>query len=135
MPPYPTALRYWILSLLILHLAACSSLQSVAVSDVRVGPESSPVRIGDRVEVLTRDNEKLNFAVTDITADGLAGRFGFVRFDDIRRLRVRRPGGNGNTTTWILGIASVAALVALLVAADSVTVCSGGPCPPREPSE
>jgi hypothetical protein len=126
-------MRHWLLSLLIVHLAACSSLQTVAVRDVQAGGESGPVQVGDRVEVVTHGDEKLSFAVTDITPDGLAGQFGFMRFDDIRRLRVRRPGqGGGEHAGWILGALAVAALVALVASADSVSVCSGTPCPPEE---
>lgn len=123
-------MRQILLSLLIVHVAACSSLQPVAVRDVRPDSESSPVRIGDRVEVTTRDNETLEFAVTDITPDGISGRFGFVRFDDMRSLSVRRAGEpNDDTVTWILGILGAAALIALVASADSVTACSGTPCP------
>lgn len=108
-------------------------MQTVAVRDVQPGSESSPVQTGDRVEVETRDHEKLDFTVTDITDDGLAGQFGFVRFDDIHTLRVRRPGQtDGSATKWLLGILGAAAAIALIVSADSVTACSGTPCPPPQ---
>lgn len=126
-------MRRLFLALLVVHLAACSSLQTVAIRDVRPNTENSPVQVGDRVEVETRENEKLDFVVTDITDDGLAGQFGFVRFDDIRRLSVHRPGeADDDTITWILGAVGVAALIALVVSADSVTACSGTPCPPGD---
>lgn len=123
-------MRQFLLALTIVHLAACSSLQTVAVRDVRPDSESSPVQIGDHVEIVTRDRETLDFAVTDITEDGLSGRFGFVRYDDIHRLRVHSQGGDdGEALHWILGIAGAAALIALVASADSVTACSGTPCP------
>jgi len=125
-----TILRQFALALLIVHLAACSSMQTVPVRDVQAGGENSPVFPGDRVEVVTYSNEKFEFAVTDITDEGISGQFGLIRFEDIRRLSVRRPGdNNGEATTWILGALAVAALIALVAASDSVAVCSGTPCP------
>jgi len=123
-------MRQLTLVLLILHLAACSSMQTVAIRDVQAGGDQSPIFPGDRVEVITRDNEKLEFPVTDITDEGVSGQFGFIPYDDIRQLSVRRPGdGNGEATKWILGALAAAAVVALVASSDSVTVCSGSPCP------
>lgn len=123
-------MRQLALALLIVHLAACSSMQAVPISDVQAGGDDSPIFPGDRVEVITRDNEKLEFPVTDITDDGISGQFGFIRYDDIRTLSVRRPGDDdGEATKWILGALAAAAVVALVAASDSVTVCSGTPCP------
>ena len=34
----------------------------------------------------------MEFAVTDITTEGIGGKFGFIPFENIRRLRVQRPG-------------------------------------------
>ena len=126
-------MRQFILSLLLIHLAACSGMQTIPVQQVENPGESSPLQIGDRVEVLTHSNEKLDFAVTDITAEGLAGKFGFIPYGDIQRLRVRRPGqAKGNNMAWLWGVLGVAAMVALISSADSVTVCSGSPCPQPE---
>jgi hypothetical protein len=123
-------MRQLALALLIVHLAACSSMQTVAIRDVQAGGENSPIFPGDRVEVITRDNEKLEFPVTDITGEGISGQFGFIRYDDIRTLSVRKPGTDGDEATkWILGALAAAAVVALVAASDSVTVCSGSPCP------
>ena len=128
-------MRQIVLSLLLLHLAACSSMQTIPVQDLRGRGENSSLRIGDRVEVVTTHNEKLDFAVTDISGEGLAGKFGFIPYHDIRRLRVRRPGtGDGEASGWLWGVLGIAALVALVVSADSVTICSGTPCPPPNPS-
>jgi len=126
-------MREVILSFLLLHLAACSSMQTVPVQHLQGSQENSPMQPGDRVEVVTHDNEKLDFAVTDITAEGLAGKFGFIAYDDIRRLRVHRPGRQrGEGMAWLWGVLGVAALVGLIAASDSVTVCSGSPCPQPE---
>jgi len=122
-------IRQLALALLILHLAACSSMQTVAIRDVQAGGDNSPIFPGDRVEVVTHRNENLEFAVTDITEDGISGQFGFIRFDDIRRLSVRRP-GNEEATKWILGALAAATVSSPVASSDStVKVCSGTPCP------
>jgi hypothetical protein len=129
-------MRQIILSLLLVHLAACSSMQTVPVQDLQRQGESGSLQIGDRVELLTDNKEKLDFAVTDITADGLGGKFGFIPYTDIRRLRIHRPAHySAENATWLWGVLGVAALIALLSTADSVTVCSGAPCPPPNPSQ
>ena len=105
-------------------------MQTVPIRDVQAGGENSPIFPGDRVEVVTYDNEKLDFPVTDITDEGLSGKFGFIPYGDIRKLSVHRPGeSNDEATKWILGALAAAAVVALVAASDSVTVCSGSPCP------
>jgi len=124
-------MRNIVLSMLLVHLTACSGMQSIPVGDLRKQGEGTLLQIGDRVELTTKNNEKLDFAVTDITPDGLAGKFGFVSYDDIRRIRVHRPGTHeGQNLAWLWGVLGVAALIGLVSAADSVTVCSNTPCPP-----
>jgi hypothetical protein len=126
-------MREVILSLLLLHLAACSSMQTVRVQDLQSNRENGSLQVGDRVELVTHDNEKLDFAVTDITAEGLAGKFGFIPYEDVRRLRVHRPGlQQGESMAWLWGLLGVAALIGLIAASDSVTICSGSPCPRPE---
>lgn len=126
-------IRHLLLSLLVLHLTACSSMQSVSVQDVQRQGESSPVQIGDKVEVITRDSEKMTFLVTDITDDGIGGKFGFIPYENIRRLMVNVPASTGSQSyTWLWGILGVAALFALAASSDSVSVCSLPPCPGPE---
>ncbi len=127
-------MRQILLSFLLMHLAACSSMQTVPVRDLQNQGETGSLQIGDRIELTTHNNEKLDFAVTDITPDGLAGKFGFIPYDDIRRVRVHRLGqSDGQNMAWLWGILGVAALIGLLSAADSVTACSGTPCPQPNP--
>jgi hypothetical protein len=105
-------------------------MQTIPVRDLQDQGENASLQIGDRVELVTYSNEKLDFAVTDITGEGLAGKFGFIPYDDIRRLRIHRPGyRQGQNPTWLWGVLGLAALIGLAAAADSVTVCSGSPCP------
>ena len=125
-------MKQLILALLLLNLTACSSMQAVSIQDLENPDIPSEIQHGDRVEVITNDSEKLEFAVTDITTEGIGGRFGFIPFENIRRLRVQgsAQAADGGAT-WIWGVLGAAALVALIVSADSVYICSGTPCPPE----
>jgi hypothetical protein len=122
-----------LLALLVLNLAACSSMQPVRVSDLKGNPAPAEVREGDRVEVTTRDGEKFEFNVTELNATGLGGRFGFIPYERMRSLSVRQPGSDfGDNGYWIGILLGVALFVALIANADSVSVCSPGPCPQPE---
>jgi protein involved in temperature-dependent protein secretion len=123
-------MRHFLLSLLIAHLAACSSLQSISVQDVQSQGEDSGLYIGDRVEIITNDSERLDFAVTDITNEGIGGKFGLIPYANIRSLKVKRPGSlDDSSETWVWAVLGAVALGAIIASADSVTVCSGDPCP------
>jgi hypothetical protein len=123
-------MRHFLLCLLIVHLAACSSMQSISVQDVQTQREDSGLYLGDRVEIITNDSEKLDFAVTDITADGIGGKFGVIPYANIRSLKVKSPGSvDESSTTWVWAVLGAIALGALVASADSVTACSPGPCP------
>ena len=123
-------MKQFILALLLLNLTACSSMQTVSIQSLENPSIPSEIQHGDRVEVITNDSEKMEFAVTDITTDGIGGKFGFIPFENIRRLRVQRQtGGSGESATWIWGVIGAAALIALIASADSVSICSGSACP------
>jgi hypothetical protein len=124
-------MRPALLALLIPLLAACSSMQPVRISDIESGRAADEIQIGDRVEVISRDGEKFEFAVTEINEIGLGGKFGFIPFQNMRRLSVRRPGTDGSDLTWLWGILGAAVIIAVIASADSVSVCSPGPCPPQ----
>ena len=118
------------LALLIPLLAACSSMQPVSVHDLADAEAPAEIVIGDRVEVITKDSEKFEFTVKEINAIGLGGKFGFIPYEKMRQLSVRRPGSESDADLeWLWGLLGVAALVALIVSADSVSACSPGPCP------
>jgi len=130
MRKFPLAL----LALLVLNLAACSSMQPVRVSDLKGNPAPAEVREGDRVEVTTRDGEKFEFSVTELNAIGLGGQFGFIPYERMRSLSVRQPGSDlGDAGYWLGVLLGAALFVALIANADSVSVCSPGPCPTPEP--
>jgi hypothetical protein len=130
MDPVRLITRY-LLSLLLLNLAACSGMQAVSIES---GMQYSPPRgvdYGSLVEVKTLDKRTVEFRVTEITDEGLGGKPGFFAYEDMRSLRVERPANkSGDTTAWVLGALGVAALIALIANADSVAICSPSPCPP-----
>jgi hypothetical protein len=118
------------LALLLFNLTACSSMQTVSIQNLENPEIPSEIQPGDRVEVITRDSEKMEFAVTEITPEGLAGKFGFIPYENIRRLRVKRNGQySSESFRWVWGVIGAVALVALISSADSVSVCSGSGCP------
>ena len=118
------------LSFLIVLLAGCSSMQPVRVSDLRGNEAPAEIREGDRVEITTKVGEKFEFSVSEINALGLGGEFGFIPYENMRQLRVRRPGGAPDDgLEWLWAVLGAAIVVALIANADSVTACSPGPCP------
>jgi hypothetical protein len=122
-------LRRYILALLVFHLAACSSMQTVNFGQSGHYDPPPELEIGKRVEVTTFDREKLEFTVTDVTVEGIGGKFGFIPYENIMRLRVQVPGsGDSNWSGWVLGVITAIGLAWLIASADSVSVCSGTPC-------
>ena len=119
------------LALLVLNLNACSSMQSVSVRDMQSGAPPADIRNGDRVEVTTRDREKFEFTVTEINAAGLGGKFGFIPYQNMQQLKVRRPGSSPDDFEWLWAVLGLALVIGLIASADSVSVCSPGPCPPQ----
>ena len=123
-------LKRYLLSLLLLNLATCSSMQTVNVENAMQNATARGIDYGSLVEVKTLDKRTVKFRVTDITAEGLGGKQGFYRYEDMKSLRVENPAAknNDNTLTYILGALGVIALVALVASADSVAICSPSPC-------
>ena len=119
-----------LVALLVILLAGCSSMQPVRVSDVRGNDAPAEIREGDRVEVVTRAGEKFEFSVTEINALGLGGEFGFIPYENMRQLSVRRPGSDSDAgLEWLWAVLGAAIVIAVIASADSVSVCSPGPCP------
>lgn len=104
-------------------------MQPVVIDDLRAPQRDPSLGIGDRVEVITHDSEKLEFAITEIDTRGLGGKFGFISYDNMRRLSVQQAGAKADDFEWVWVAVGIAALVALIASADSVTACSPGPCP------
>lgn len=122
-------LKCYVLSLLLLNLAACSTMQTVNLQNTIQTSYARGVDYGSLVHVKTVDKRSAKFRVTDITEEGLGGNDGFYRFDEMESLKVDVPGSNDTVLQVVLGIVAVAALAALIANSDSVKICSPSPCP------
>ena len=126
-------LRY-LLCLLMFNLAACSSMQTVSVEQAMDYSPPRGVEYGSLVEIRTLNKQKARFRVTEISEDGLGGKPGFFRYEDMESLKVEKVGqGQPNWGAIIGAVLGIAALFFLIDNADSVRVCSGTPCPGTEP--
>lgn len=125
-------LKRYFLCLLVMNLAACSSMQTVDVENAMQSAKARGVDYGSLVEVKTLDKKTAKFRVTDFTEEGIGGSQGFYRYEDMKSLRVENLSAqskNKDTTlAWILGVLGVAALVALVASSDNVAVCAPAPC-------
>jgi len=128
-------LKCYLLSLLLLNLAACSSMQTVNVESAMQSTKVRGIDYGSLVEVKTLEKRTVKFSVVDITREGLGGNQGFYRYEDMKSLRVENPNAKNNDSTWhyILGAVGIAALIALAISSDSVAICSPSPCPEPRP--
>jgi len=115
--------------LLCLQLAACTTLQPVSLRGLEPGAAPGEVREGDRVEVVTTDRERFEFTVEQIDGLGIGGKFGFIPWERVSKLGVRRPGGSAEDFYWVWALVGAAVIVAVVANADSVRICSPGPCP------
>jgi hypothetical protein len=119
-----------LLLILVLLLAGCSSMQPVSVHDLADAEAPAEIVLGDRVEVITKDSEKFEFTVSEINAVGLGGKFGFIPYERMRKLSVRRPDSDSEADLeWLWAILGAAVVIVVFANADSVSVCSPGPCP------
>lgn len=127
--PSPNLLARLLLASLLLHLAACSTMQAVSIeSAMRYSPPPG-VDYGSLVEIVTLDRQTVRFRVTDITPEGLGGKPGFFAYEDMQTLKVDQASeSSGNAVGWIVGAIGIAALIALIANADDVRVCSQPPC-------
>lgn len=122
------------LTLMLLNLAACSSMRTVSVESAMRQSPPPGVYQGSLVEVKTLDDRSATFRVTEITDAGIGGEPGFFLYQDMRSLKVEKPPqSNNQALSIILGLVGLAALVALIANADDVRVCSGTPCPEPRP--
>jgi hypothetical protein len=126
-------LSRYLLALLLFNLTACSAMQAVSIENgMRYSPPPG-VDYGTLVEIRTLDKQSAKFRVTEISPEGLGGKAGFYRYEDMKSLKAERSGGSqGNTVGYIIGALGIAALIALIANADDVRVCSPGPCPSPE---
>ena len=120
-----------LLVLLLLNLAACSSYKNVRIESAMGATNPPGVYNGSLVKVTTFDRKTDLFRVTRITETGLGNDAVFYPYEAMRKLEVEKgPGDRQQTLSVVLGVIGVAALVALIANADSVSACSPSPCPP-----
>jgi len=121
----------YLLCLLLLNLAACSSMQTVDLERAVQTSNARGVEYGRLVQVKTLDNRTVKFRVTEISDTGIGSNDEFFRFSDMKSLKVDNPNSQSSENAWnyVLGVVGVIALVALIANSDSVSVCSPSPCP------
>ena len=126
----PKLCRY-LLCLLVFNLSACSTMQTVDLQRAVQTSNARGVEYGRLVEVRMLDGERARFRVTEMNEQGIGHDDAFYRYVEMESLKVDNPNSNASeeTWTWILGVIGFAALIALAVNSDSVSVCSPGPCP------
>ena len=103
MVPMPLFLKRYVLSLLLLNLAACSTMQPVNIEYAMQSDKARGIDYGSLVEVKTLDRKTIKFRVTEITREGLGGNKGFYRYEDMKSLRVENPNSNKNDSAlaWV----------------------------------
>lgn len=124
-------LARYLLCLLLLNLAACSSMRTVDLQRAVQTSNARGVEYGRLVKVETLDNRTVKFRVTEMDETGIGNGDEFFRFAEMERLEVEDPHSNTreNTANWILGVLGMVALVALVANSDSAKICSPSPCP------
>ena len=124
-------LSRYLLCLLLLNLAACSTMQTVDLQRAVQTSNARGVEYGLMVDVRMMDGERAKFRVTEMTGEGIDNHDGFYRYADMERLKVENPNATTgeDTLAWVLGAIGFAALIALAVNSDSVKICSPSPCP------
>lgn len=104
-------------------LQGCASLQGVAVP--RGEPQRADIKVGEKVEVTTRQGTTERFKVTAVDDKGLAGENVRVAYADMTSLQVMRgdPGQSG-VLLWIIGGVVLVALA--IVAIDNIDEAGAG---------
>ena len=105
-------LARYLLALLLLNLAACSTMQPVALPENGYAPDS--VVIGSQVELLTTEGAIYRFAVTEINEAGVGGEPGFFPYSEIETLQVREA-GEGTVLVAIVITVALGMLFALAI--------------------
>ena len=83
--------KRYLLGLLVLNLAACSTLQPVSIESAMQYSPPRGIDYSSLVEVKTLDKRIVKFRVTEITDDGFGGIQCFYRYDDMQTLREDYP--------------------------------------------
>ena len=121
-------MRFAVLAGLSALLVACAGMRAVDIERAMNEFPPQQLRHGSLVELRTLDGRRARFRVTDLLPEGVGGDAGFFPYRNLEWLRVETQ-GDGNALAVILGVLGVAALIALISAADDVSICSPSPCP------
>jgi hypothetical protein len=117
----------WRLGLILIVLmtmawsTACTSLQVLPLGEAP--PQTSSMRVGERVRVTTKGGEKQHFKVTAIEADALVGGKARVRYDDIAVLEVRQP--DKAKTTILVVAATIGGILVIAGAVEAAGAVAG----------
>jgi hypothetical protein len=131
-------LSRYVLCLLLLNLAACSTMYPVSVENAMQQPRPSGIDYGSLVEVKTLDRHTAKFRVTEMTPEGLGGSPGFFRYEDMQSLKVQNESRSNrdSSETWayVLGLLGIIGLIVLAANSDSASICTPSPCPTPGPN-
>ena len=106
-----------------LGLQGCMSLQGVNVPRAR--NERADVRVGETVEVTTRDASPQRFKVTEVTDDALVGENVRVAYADMTSLQVRR-GDEGQSGVLLYVLGGVVLVALAIIAIDNIDESGAG---------
>ena len=124
-------LFHCLLCMAVLNLAACATMRTVDLQRAVQTSNPGGVQHGHLVEVKTVDGRTVKFRVTEINEAGIGNADDFFPYTGMESLRFEDPNSDDDTLTWVLGAIGMAALIALIVNSDDVSICSGQPCPPE----
>lgn len=99
-----------------LLITSCMSLQDVQLPASDQPTATPAVKVGEIVEVTTRDGEKKRFAVTTVEADALVGQDVRVAYEDMTSLKVERSAAEKPTKIALIVIGGVLLVGALVLA-------------------
>ena len=108
--PLTNMIKNYILALLLFNLCSCATTHIVPVPPIGFVPNS--IDIGDKVEVVTFDNDIHTFKVTKIDTAGIGSSTEFFAYADIKSMEVRQASDAGPYTMLVLGAIIIGAVVA-----------------------
>ena len=97
-------------------LTSCMSLHDVQLPASDQPTATPAVKVGEIVEVTTRDGEKKRFAVTAVEADALVGQDVRVAYKDMTSLKVERSAAEKPTKIALIVIGGLLLVGALVLA-------------------
>lgn len=112
-----------LLALLLLNLAACTTMQPVRIPDEQ--QPRTEVRIGNHVEIVTREGHEARFEVTRLDEQGLGGAHEYYLFEELTSLKVQRQAAG--RWDWLGWVALAGLLIFAFSESDSTTVNAGFP--------